>query len=225
MEKTQLTSEDGFQFSAWIATPKEEARGAIIVIQEIFGVNSHIRGVAEGYANDGYLAIAPALFDRTTPGLETGYAGDDMKRARDAMQKQLALGWDPVLKDLRAAVKAVKGAGKVGVVGYCWGGTASWMAASRVEGLAGAVCYYGSGIVNNVDEKPKVPVMFHWGESDKSIPSEARDKIAKAHPTTEAHSYKAGHGFNCDQRESFDKAAAQLARERTLAFFKKHIGC
>ena len=222
MGKTiELTAADGHKLDAYVAEPKGKPRGAIVVVQEIFGVNSHIRGVADGYAADGYLAIAPAMFDRAERKFESGYSQDDIQRGRELMQK---LAWDQAMADVAAALAAVKHAGKIGIVGYCWGGTVTWLAASRVPGLAAAVSYYGGGVPNFMDEQPRCPVMFHFGEKDASSPLEKAKAMAAAHPNAASHFYPAGHGFNCDQRGSYDAIAARVARERTLEFFAKHLG-
>src|SRR6266850_779387 len=154
-------------------------------------------------------------------GLDIGYTQPDIERGRAFIPK---MQWDTVMKDAGAALDNVKSSGKVGIVGYCWGGTVSWMAAARLEGLACAVCYYGGGIPNNAGEKPKCPVMFHWGETDQSIPIEAAKNAAAQHPGAQSFVYPAGHGFNCDQRGSYNAESAKLARSRTLEFFRKHIG-
>jgi carboxymethylenebutenolidase len=222
MGKTiDLTAADGHRLNAYVAEPAAVPRAAVIVVQEIFGVNSHIRSVADGYATAGYLAIAPAMFDRVERNYETGYAPAEIERGRDAMQK---IGWDQAMADVGAALGVAKKTGKVGIVGYCWGGTVTWLAAARVPGLAAAVSYYGGGVPNFIDEKSRCPVMFHFGEKDASIPLDKAKAVAAAHPEAIAHFYPAGHGFNCDQRGSYDALAARVARERTLEFFAKHLG-
>jgi carboxymethylenebutenolidase len=217
----ELTASDGHKLAAYRADPAGKPRGAVVVIQEIFGVNSHIRSVADGYAADGYLAIAPAMYDRAQRGYETGYTQEDIQAGVAIMQK---LSWDKTMLDVKAALEAAKAAGKVGIVGYCWGGTVAWVAAARVAGLACAAPYYGGSIPNFIGEKPKCPVMFHFGEQDQSITLEQAKKVAAAHPEATTHYYPAGHGFNCDQRGSYNAASAKLARERTVEFFRKHIG-
>jgi carboxymethylenebutenolidase len=217
----KLTAADGHQLAAWRAEPKGKPRGALVVVQEIFGVNSHIRGVTDGYAADGYVAIAPALFDRVQRGVDIGYTPADTEVGRTFIPK---MQWENTLKDLAAAIDNVKSVGKRGVLGYCWGGTVSWVAAARLAGLDCAVAYYGGGIPNMIDEKPNCPVMFHWGETDHAIPIEAARKVAAAHPGALSYIYKAGHGFNCDQRGSYDAESARLARSRSLEFLRKHIG-
>jgi carboxymethylenebutenolidase len=192
-----------------------------VVVQEIFGVNSHIRGVADGYAADGYLVIAPALFDRVRPGYESGYTQPEIQAGVGLMQQ---VAWDDAIKDVAAAMEAVTHAGKVGIVGYCWGGAVTWLAAARIPGLAAAVPYYGGAIPSLNAEQPRCPTMLHFGERDASIPVDKARAVAHAHPDVTTHFYPAGHGFNCDQRASYDAEAARLARERTLAFFREHVG-
>jgi len=216
----QLTASDGHKLSAYRAEPAGKPKGGLIIAMEIFGVNSHIRGVADGYAADGYLVIAPALFDRVQPGYETGYSQEEVQRGIGIIQK---LTLDNAMKDVSAAMGNIVSAGKVGIVGYCWGGTVSWKAACNVNGLACAVPYYGGGIPGLIGEKPKCPVLFHWGESDQSIPLTKAQEFAAAHKDRTHYFYAAGHGFNCDQRGSYDAQSAALARSRTLAFLAKHL--
>ncbi|HWA38165.1 MAG TPA: dienelactone hydrolase family protein [Burkholderiales bacterium] len=217
----ELTAADGHKLAAYVAEPAAKPRGAIVVIQEIFGVNSHIKSVADGYAADGYFAIAPAMYDRVQRGYETGYSQDEIQAGLKLMQ---GLDWSNTMKDVAAAVQAAKSAGKVGIVGYCWGGTVAWVAASRVPGLAAAVPYYGGGMPNFMDEKPKIPVMCNFGEQDQSpTPAQAKALLAK-HPEVQGHFYAAGHGFNCDQRGSYNAEASKQARVRAIEFFRKHVG-
>ena len=217
----ELSAADGHRFSAWEARPAGTPRGAVVIAPEIFGVNSHIRQVTDGYAANGYLAIAPALFDRAQRDYETGYSPDDIKAGVAIMQR---VDMADAIRDVAACVAEAQRAGKVGIVGYCWGGTVAWVAAARVAGLACAVPYYGGSIPNFADEQPRCPVMCHFGEHDQSPKPEQARSIVAAHPGVAAHFYDAGHGFNCDQRGSFDPAAAKLARERTLAFLAQHVG-
>ena len=217
----ELTAADGHRFAAYRADPPGKPRGGIVVVQEIFGVNSHIRGVADGFAADGYLAIAPALFDRVERGIDIGYSQPEIERGRALMQK---MSMDDALKDVTAALKAIASAGKIGIVGYCWGGTVAWVSAAKLDGLACSAPYYGGGILANKDLKPRCPVMLHFGETDHAIPiGDVRAWLA-ARPELAAHIYGAGHGFNCDQRGSYHAESAKLARERTLEFFRKQIG-
>ena len=217
----ELVAADGFRLSAYRAQPAGAPRGGVLVVQEIFGVNSHIRSVCDGFAADGYLTIAPALFDRAERGVDIGYTPDDIARGRVLKGKA---GLEAALLDVPAARDAVASAGKVGVIGYCWGGYIAWMAASRLTGFACAVPYYGGGMLDAAGEHPKCPVMAHFGERDTGIPVDGVRKLAAAHPDAQVFIYAADHGFNCDQRGSFDAPSAKLARERTLAFLRQHIG-
>ena len=217
----EITAADGHRLAAWLAEPAGTPRGALVVVQEIFGVNGHIRSVADGYAAEGYLAIAPALFDRVQRGVERGYEPADIEAGR-AIVAQLA--WENTLADVEAARQRAAAAGKVGIVGYCWGGTVAWMAAARMAGLACAVPYYGGGIPGLAQEQPRCPVLMHWGEKDHAIPLEGVRRVEQAHPDAQSFVYPSGHGFNCDQRASFDAASAGLARGRTLEFLKRHVG-
>lgn len=218
---TELTAADGHRFAAYRVGPETGARGAIVIAPEIFGVNSHIRSVADGYAADGYLVIAPALFDRVERNYDTGYSDPEIQAGIAVMQK---IDLADALKDVAACVEAAKTAGKVAVIGYCWGGTVAWLAAARTDGLACAVPYYGGGIPNHADAQPRCPVMLHFGEHDKMPSAEQARAIAARHPQATAHFYPAGHGFNCDQRASYDAASSQRARTRTLEFLAHHLG-
>jgi carboxymethylenebutenolidase len=217
----ELAAADGHRLAAYRAEPAARPRGAIVVIQEIFGVNGHIRSVADGYAADGYVAIAPALFDRVERNVEIGYSPDDIARGREIRGKMQN---EKALLDVAAAVEAVSSAGKVGIVGYCWGGLIAWLASASVPGLACAVPYYGGGMPDQIRISPRCPVMAHFGERDQHIPLEGVRELAAAHPRHTVHIYAADHGFNCDQRGSYDAAAAKLARSRTLEFFRQHVG-
>ncbi len=222
MSKTlSLTAADGHQFSAYLTEPAGTARGGVVVLPEIFGVNSHIRSVADGYAADGYLVIAPALFDRTERGVEIGYSPDEIQRGIALMQ---AVPIDKALLDIAAAMAHVKPAGRLGMLGFCWGGALTWQAACRLDGIAAAVPYYGGGMPDQKALLAKGPVMVHFGETDGSIPLAGAQAFREAQPQVEVNFYPAGHGFNCDQRASFDAASAALARERTLAFLRQHVG-
>jgi carboxymethylenebutenolidase len=223
---TDLRSSDGFTYPAYIAQPSGKARGGIVVLQEIFGVNSHIRSVADGYANDGYFAVAPSTFHRVKQGVEIGYTEDDMKAGMALKQAVETLPDPGVMPDIQAAIDHAAQAGKVGIVGYCWGGLLTWRSACTLNGLAAAVPYYGGGVTtpDEVARKPKCPVLAHFGDQDHWIPLDSVEAFKKAHPEVEVHVYHANHGFNCDQRGSYNAEAAKVARERTLAFFAKHVG-
>jgi carboxymethylenebutenolidase len=218
----QLTAGDGFQLSAYRADPPGgKPRGALVVVQEIFGVNSHVRGLCDAFAADGYSAVAPALFDRYERNFDIGYSPEDIAKGRELKARAST---DAALADVAAARDAVAGSGRVGVVGYCWGGYIAWMAAARLDGFACAVPYYGGGIPEAGGEQPKCPLMGHFGERDTAIPIAGVRKLAAEHPEAQIFIYDAEHGFNCEQRKSYDAPSAGLARERTLGFFRQHIG-
>jgi carboxymethylenebutenolidase len=217
----ELSAADGFRISAYRADPAAKPRGGLVIAQEIFGVNSHIRSVCDGYAADGYRVIAPALFDRYEKGIDIGYTPADIARGRELKAKAKT---DAALLDIAAARDALADCGKVGVAGYCWGGFIAWISACRLTGFACAVPYYGGGMLDAADETPRCPVLAHFGERDSVLPVAGVRKFAAAHPGVQIHIYAADHGFNCDQRGSYDAAAAKLARERTLAFLREHVG-
>ena len=222
MAQRQLRAADGFAFGVYEALPAEEVRGAIVVVQEIFGVNAHIRQVADSFAAEGYAALAPAVFDRVERDVELGYDDDGVRRGRAlAFDKQDV---DATLRDLQAAVEEAGKYGKVGMVGYCYGGLLTWLSACALDGLACASAYYGGGIAGSLDDRaPKCPLVMHFGALDAHIPLSDVDKIKAALPDVPVHVYDADHGFNCDHRDSHDDDAAALARERTLALFAEHL--
>ena len=220
---TTLTAADGFQLSAYVAEPAGQPRAAIVVLQEIFGVNSHIRAVADRFAAQGYLAVAPATFDRARPGVELGYTEDDMTAGFGLKTAVDALPGAGVLPDIQAAIDhaaQASGGAKVGIIGFCWGGLLTWKAACLLTGLSAAVPYYGGGMTldTEIARHPQCPVLAHFGDQDHWIPMEGIEAFKKAHPEVDVHVYAAHHGFNCDQRASYNEEAASLARERTLAF-------
>jgi len=217
----EVTAGDGFKGVAYRADPAGKSRGGLVVAQEIFGVNAHIRSVCDGFAADGYLAVAPALFERYEQGVDLGYTPDDIARGRE-IRGRVATG--EALADIAAARDVAAQAGKVGVIGYCWGGLLAWLAAARVPGFACAVVYYGGGITEAIGEQPRCPVMGHFGEQDAMIPMAGIQALAAAHPSAQVSTYPAGHGFNCDQRGSFHAESAKLARERSLTFLRQHVG-
>ena len=223
----QLKAADGFVLPAYVAQPEGPPRGAIVVLQEIFGVNSHIRAVTDRFAVQGYLAIAPATFERVKPGVELGYTEDDMKTGLGYKTAVDALPGAGVLQDIQAAIDhaAKASGGKVGIIGFCWGGLLTWRAACTLKGLSAAVPYYGGGVTSEeeIARTPQCPVMAHFGDQDHWIPMEGIEAFKKAHPEVEVHVYPANHGFNCDQRGSYNEAAAQTARERSLAFFAARL--
>lgn len=227
----ELTSADGAQIAAYQAGEAAAAKAGVVVLQEIFGLNSHIRQVADGYAQAGYFVVAPAMFHRVAAGIELGYSPEDMQRGfglKGAAEAQLAL----LLGDVQAAIDHVARAGKaagapkslkVGIVGYCWGGLMSWRAAQRLEGLAASVPYYGGGMHQELSQPLRCPVMAHLSDCDDYVPMDGVAALQKAYPQAQVHIYSAKHGFNCDQRASYDAASAHLARERTLTFFAQHL--
>ncbi len=219
-ETIELRAEDGHRLGAYRADPEGTARGGLVVLQEIFGVNGHIRDVADGFAAEGYAALAPALFDRVERGVELRYDAEGVEKGRAL---RAALDWDDVMRDVAAAVEALRPAGRVGVVGYCWGGSLAWLSACRLD-IAAAVGYYGGQILPYVDETPRCPVILHFGEKDSTIPLEDVDRIRAAHPEVPVHLYPAGHGFNCDRRGDYHAESAALARTRTLSLFAEHVG-
>lgn len=222
-----LTSAEGKTIPAYVAAPAGKAKGGIVVVQEIFGLNQHIREVVDGYAADGYLAVAPATFHRVQPGVELGYTEVDMGEGFKIMQAVGALPEPGVMQDIQAAIDhaASTSGGKVGIVGYCWGGLLTWRSACTLRGLSAAVPYYGGGMTTPEEaaRQPQVPVLAHFGEQDQWIPLDSVEAFKKAHPQVEVHVYPAHHGFNCNHRGAYDAVAAKLARERTLAFFNKHL--
>jgi carboxymethylenebutenolidase len=219
-----LTAKDGHTFSAYEVSPATAPRGGLVVVQEIFGVNAHIRRVADGYAADGYHVIAPAIFDRAERGVDLGYDKPDADKGI-ALRKKIPA--DQTLADINACVEKLKPFGKVGIVGYCWGGSLAWLAAARVPGLACAVGYYGGMIAANLADKPRCPVMLHFGEKDGGIPLADVEKIRAATDpaTVQVFTYAgAAHAFNREGNQAHHEPSAKLARERTLAFFRQRIG-
>ena len=213
-EFTTLMARDGHEFNAWLAAPSGPTRGAVVIAQEIFGVNRHIRAVADEYAAAGYVTIAPCLFDRVRRGIELGYSDAEVNQGRGY---RLQIPLDKTALDLTASINVIKHAGSVAVLGYCWGGTLAYIAACNLPVVC-AVAYYGGQIKDHLEKSPRRPMMYHFGENDPHIPLTDVDKIRAADPNGVFHLYPAGHGFNCEERSSYDAASATLARERTLQF-------
>jgi len=220
--KIRLKAADGHEFDAYFAESSGPARGAIILVQEIFGVNSHIRSVADDYASQGFHVVAPALFDRVQRSLELGYNPTDTAQGMKAARQ---IGMDAALLDVAASISHARAKWsklKVGVLGYCYGGSLAWLATTRLDPAA-AVCYYGGQIAATASEMPRCPVMMHFGAKDPHIGPAEIEKIKAAHPEMPLFLYDAGHGFNCDQRKDFRPESARLARQRTLEFFNRYL--
>jgi carboxymethylenebutenolidase len=216
-----LMARDGHTFSTYIAKPAGKARGGVVVVQEIFGLTPHIRSVADGYSQLGYLAVAPALFDRVARGILLGYSPPEVEQGL-GYRKQIPTA--KAVLDIAAAAAICRHAGKVAVIGFCWGGRLAWDAACEVP-LGAAVCYYGGGIVDDLPKTPKCPTLLHFGEHDKSIPLSDVERIRVAYPQGVYHIYAAGHAFSNDERpQHYDAEASKLAAERTAAFLAQHIG-
>ena len=226
-ESMQVTAQDGHELSTYVSRPPGTPVGAVIVVQEIFGINAHIRSVADGFAREGYVAIAPALFDRYERGVELKYEGEDMQKAYGLYQK---LSPDTALLDVAAAFTKLKEEDhtRIAVVGFCYGGFLTWLTATRGEayGMTPACCvgYYAGGIGSVAEEEPNCPVLLHFGANDSHIGPEQIEAVREAHPEVEICIYEgAQHGFNCDARAAFHPEQARIARERTLSFLKTHM--
>lgn len=221
----QLAAADGVQCPAYVAQPAGQPKGGLVVLQEIFGVNRHIREVADGYAADGYLVVAPSTFHRVKAGVELGYTEADMGEGMALKAAVEALPAPGVLADIQAAIRHAARGGKVGIVGYCWGGLLTWRSACLLDGLSAAVPYYGGGMTTETESarQARVPTLAHFAEQDKWIPLEGVEAFRKSHPDVGVHLYPAHHGFNCDHRGAWNAEAAALARQRSLAFFAQHL--
>jgi carboxymethylenebutenolidase len=217
----KLTASDNFQLGAYRAGPAGAPKGAMVVIQEIFGVNHHIRSVCDRLATEGYVAIAPSIFDRIEPNFTSGYSPDEIAVARKFVANP---DWSAMLRDTQAAINAVKDVGPVGIIGFCLGGSIAYAAATKLSGLKAAVGYYGGAIARFADDQPKVPTQLHFGEKDAGIPLSDVETIKAKRPEVEIFIYPgAQHGFHCDERASYDKASADVAWPRSMAFFAKHL--
>ena len=223
----QLKSSDGFMVPVYAAMPVIKPKAAVVVIQEIFGVNAHIQAVADRFASQGYLTIAPSMFERVTPAVNLGYEAADMTAGMALKAAAMALPATGVMQDIQAAINygAEQTGGKVGVVGFCWGGLLTWQAACTLDGITAAVPYYGGGMTapEEIARRPMCKVMAHFAEADHYIPMDGVHAFAAAHRDVSVHTYAADHGFNCDQRGSYNEAAATLAHGRTLAFFADQL--
>lgn len=216
-----LTASDNHRLGAYRADPAGAPKGGIVVAQEIFGVNHHIRNVCDRLAAEGYCAVAPALFDRFVRDFESGYSPDEVANARKYLTQ---IDWDAMLRDMAAAVTELKDAGPIGVIGFCMGGSIAYLCATRLNDLKASVCFYGGQIVKFADEKPKCPVQMHFGEKDAGIPLTDVEAIREKRPEADVHVYPgAQHGFHCDERASYDAPSSALAWTRTLAFLQTHM--
>ena len=214
----RLKARDGHELDAYVAEPTGRAKGGIVVVQEIFGVTKHMQRVADQFAAKGYKVVAPAMFDRVERNVMLAYS--EIDKGREYMRQ---LKWPNTLSDVEAAANEARDAGKVAVVGYCWGGTVAHVAASELD-IDAAVSYYGGGVAKMLDKKPRCPIMYHFGDRDASIPLSDIELIKKAAPKSPVHVYPgAGHGFNCDERSSYSAKDAQLALERSLEFLNEHL--
>jgi carboxymethylenebutenolidase len=217
----KLTASDHVQLGAYRADPAGAPKGAVVVIQEIFGVNHHIRSVCDRLAAEGYVAIAPAIFDRIEPNFTSGYSPDEVAVARKFVANP---DWAAMLRDTQAAIDAVKNVGPVGIIGFCLGGSVAYAAATRLSGLSAAIGYYGGAIARFADDKPKVPTQLHFGENDAGIPLSDVETIKAKRGEVEIFTYPgAQHGFHCDERASYDKKSADIAWPRSMAFFAKNM--
>ena len=217
----KLKASDTFELGAYRADPSGAPKGAVVVIQEIFGVNHHIRSVCDRLADLGYVAIAPAIFDRIEPGFTSGYSPDEVAVARKFVANP---DWPAMLRDTQAAIDAVRSVGPVGIIGFCLGGSIAYAAATKLSGLSAAIGYYGGAIVRFADDEPKVPTQLHFGEKDAGIPLSDVEIVKSKRPDVEVFIYPgAQHGFNCDERASHDKASADIAWPRSTAFFARHL--
>ena len=222
MSTMKITASDGHEFSAYCAKPEGKPRGGLLVIQEFFGVNGHIRRVCDQYAADGYLALSPAIFDRVERDVELAYDEAGMNKGRELRAK---LDLSKCMLDIQSTIDAAGSAGKVAALGYCWGGSLAYIASARLAGLACAVGYYGAQIAAHVDETPRVPVLLHYAEVDEYLPQSDIEKVRNAHPSIVIFQYPGTeHGFNCDDRRFYEPKSAALARERTLAFLAANVG-
>ena len=218
-ELIEITAKDNHSFSAYISQPSGKPKAGIVIIQEIFGVNKHIKEVTDLYASKGYLCIAPSLFDRIEKNVILSYDEKGVSKGRDL--KELCNNY--ALKDIEASISVVSSAGKVGVIGYCWGGSLSWRIGCEVSHLSASVCYYGGDIPKLRNLKPKCNVLTHFGELDKGIPLKDVRIFEKKRPEVHTYTYPADHGFNCDHRSQYDKTCAVIAFDRTLKFLEKNV--
>lgn len=216
----ELKTQDGAAIGAYKAWPSGVPKGGVVVVQEVFGVNHHIRGVTDLFAQAGYAALAPAIFDRAERGVQLGYDAAGMKRGVEIAG---AISQDKHFLSIEEAIEDLAPFGAVGIVGFCLGGSLAYVAAARSEFLSAAVCYYGGGIAKMAGAKLHCPLEMHFGEKDEHISATDVETIRKAHPEVPIFTYPAGHGFNCDERASYDEASAGKAWDRTLDFLAREL--
>lgn len=223
-ERTTITASDGFTLNAYVAKPEGKPRGGVVVIQEVWGLNDWIRSVVDRFAKHGFLAVAPAMFDRVEFGYESNNYGPEQFQIIGALMKQFD--HKTALLDVAAAIATASEAGKVGITGYCFGGAVSWRAAAHEGmGLSAASGYYGGGVPNYIELAPRIPTEMHFGDQDSGIPLDQIEALKARHPEADIYTYAAGHGFcNSERASSFDAAACTKASARTLDFFRKHVG-
>ena len=217
-----MTMSDGASIGVYHVEPQGPRRGGLVLVQEIFGVTDHIKEQCDLYAAEGYEVLAPALFDREVPGFQASYSAEDIQEAIKIARDQHP--FDRSVADVQTCIDALKDKGPVFITGYCYGGSVTWAAACRCEGLAAAAGYYGRLIPDMVDETPRCPTILHFGKHDASIPLDGVEKVRAAHPEVQVYLYDAGHGFNSDRRSDYHEPSARLARERTLALFRANGG-
>lgn len=225
-EFIELTAADDFKFPVYEAQPNGTPKGALVVLPEIFGVNSHIRAVTEAYAAQGYLVLAPATFQRVEANVDLGYTPTDVAAGVALKTAVESLPPPGVMQDIQATIDYAAKFGRVGVLGFCWGGLLTWRSACLLEGISAAVPFYGGGMTSPAEaaRQPHCPVLAHFGDQDQSIPLAGVDAFKQAQPQVDVRVYEAGHGFSCDHRGAFNAVAAAQAREVTLKFFATHVG-
>lgn len=218
-----LTASDGVDFLAFEAKPQGSAKGSLVLLQEIFGVNAHIQEVAQLYADAGYHVLAPSTMGRTQSNVNLGYTPEDAAKGAALKATIEGLPNRPVMLDIQACINALLPNGKVGIFGFCWGGLLTWRSSVQLTGLSAAVAYYGGGVPKEADLIPKCPVIAHFADNDTHIPLDSVKTFEQAQPKVQVYLYEGQHGFNCDHRATYNEAAATLARSRTLAFFAEHV--
>lgn len=218
----QRTMSDGTKIGVYHVQPKGERRGGLVLIQEIFGVTQHIREQCDTFADEGYEVLAPALFDREAPGLEASYSDEDIQKSKKLAMEEHP--FDQSIADAQTCIDELKQKGPVFITGYCYGGSVTWAAACRCDGLSAASSFYGSLIPRLADETPKCPIILHFGKQDPTIPQEGVQKVQERHPDVPVYLYEAGHGFSSDRRANYHRESSELARRRTLEFFREHGG-